>query len=90
MQGDWEGQREIGRHDTVFRYSFSSGNWQTILISFCGAIGLPEPRYFASPVNILSSSGQAQIMVALYLLINGPGKWSINALLDKLRTAKIR
>jgi hypothetical protein len=29
-------------------------------------------------------------MVALYLLINGPGKWSIDALLDKLRTAKTR
>ena len=42
MRGDWEGQPEIGRHDTVFRYSFSSGNWQTILISFCSAIGLPE------------------------------------------------
>jgi uncharacterized membrane protein YphA (DoxX/SURF4 family) len=32
----------------------------------------------------------AQIMVVLYLLINGPGKWSIDALLDKLRTAKQR
>src|SRR6266480_1308226 len=42
VQGDWEGQPEIGRHDTVFRYSFSSENWQTILISFCSAIGLPE------------------------------------------------
>jgi hypothetical protein len=33
-------------------------------------------------------SDYAQIMVALYLLINGPGKWSIDALLDKLRTSK--
>src|SRR5229473_2391617 len=32
-------------------------------------------------------SEYAQIMVALYLLINGPGKCSIDALLDKLRTA---
>ena len=42
MRRDWAVQPEIGRHDTVFRYSFSSGNWQTILISFRGAIGLPE------------------------------------------------
>jgi hypothetical protein len=27
-------------------------------------------------------------MVVLYLLINGPGKWSIDALLDKLRNGK--
>ena len=33
-------------------------------------------------------SEYAQIMVAFYLLINGPGKWSIDALLDKLRTSK--
>jgi putative oxidoreductase len=33
-------------------------------------------------------SDYAQIMVALYLLINGPGKWSMDALLDKLRTSK--
>ncbi|MFL6183193.1 MAG: DoxX family protein [Actinomycetes bacterium] len=33
-------------------------------------------------------SEYAQIMVALYLLINGPGKWSIDTLLDKLRTSK--
>ena len=35
-------------------------------------------------------SDYAQIMVALYLLINGPGKWSIDALLDKLRRSKTR
>ena len=33
-------------------------------------------------------SDYAQIMVSLFLLINGPGKWSIDALLAKLRTAK--
>src|SRR3954468_7224189 len=33
-------------------------------------------------------SEYAQIIVALYLLVNGPGKWSIDALLDKLRTVK--
>ena len=30
-------------------------------------------------------SDYAQIMVALYLLINGPGKWSIDALLNRWR-----
>ena len=25
VRGDWEGQPEIGRHDTVFRYSFLRG-----------------------------------------------------------------
>jgi uncharacterized membrane protein YphA (DoxX/SURF4 family) len=35
-------------------------------------------------------SEYAQIMTALYLLINGPGKCSLDALLDKLRTAKPR
>jgi len=35
-------------------------------------------------------SDYAQIMVSLFLLINGPGKWSIDALLDKLRTEKTR
>jgi len=29
-------------------------------------------------------------MVALYLLINGPGKWSIDALLSKLGAPKLR
>ena len=33
-------------------------------------------------------SDYAQIMVSLFLLINGPGKWSIDALLAKLRAAK--
>src|SRR5262252_8692873 len=33
-------------------------------------------------------SDYAQIMVSLFLLINGPGKWSIDALLAKLRTVK--
>ena len=35
-------------------------------------------------------SEYAQLMTTLYLLINGPGKWSIDALLDKQRTAKTR
>jgi uncharacterized membrane protein YphA (DoxX/SURF4 family) len=35
-------------------------------------------------------SDYAQIMVALYLLINGAGKWSIDAVVDKLRTSKTR
>jgi len=43
VRRDWAGQLEIGRHDTVFRYSVSSGSWQIILISFCGVIGSPEP-----------------------------------------------
>ena len=33
-------------------------------------------------------SDYARIMVSLFLLINGPGKWSIDALLAKLRAAK--
>jgi uncharacterized membrane protein YphA (DoxX/SURF4 family) len=35
-------------------------------------------------------SEYAQIMVTLYLLINGPGKWSIDALLGKRQTAKTK
>jgi uncharacterized membrane protein YphA (DoxX/SURF4 family) len=35
-------------------------------------------------------SEYAQIMVTLYLLINGPGKWSIDALLGKWQTAKTK
>src|SRR6266480_657643 len=72
VQGDWEGQPEIGRHDTVFRYSFSSGNWQTILISFCGVIGLPEPAIFctAGKCSFILRSG-ADHESLFYLLING-------------------
>jgi len=33
-------------------------------------------------------SEYAQIMVVLFLLINGPGKWSLDALLARLRTSK--
>ena len=33
-------------------------------------------------------SDYAQIMVALYLLINGPGKWSIDALLNRWRAKR--
>jgi hypothetical protein len=33
-------------------------------------------------------SDYAQIMVVLYLLINGPGKWSLDALLAKLRATQ--
>ena len=33
-------------------------------------------------------SEYAQIMVVGYLLMNGPGKWSLDALLAKLRTSK--
>jgi uncharacterized membrane protein YphA (DoxX/SURF4 family) len=48
----------------------------------------PQTGFWAVLHEIRSE--YAQIMVALYLLINGPGKWSIDALLDKLRTAKTR
>ena len=34
-------------------------------------------------------SDYAQIMVVLYLLINGPGKWSIDALLARLRGTRV-
>jgi hypothetical protein len=33
-------------------------------------------------------SEYAQIMVVLYLLINGPGKWSLDALLARLRATQ--
>src|SRR6516225_3371262 len=33
-------------------------------------------------------SEYAQIMVAIYLLINGPGKWSLDALLARLRATQ--
>ena len=33
-------------------------------------------------------SEYAQIMVVLFLLINGPGKWSLDAVLARLRTSK--
>jgi uncharacterized membrane protein YphA (DoxX/SURF4 family) len=48
----------------------------------------PQTGFWAVLHEIRSE--YAQIMVALYLLINGPGKWSIDALLGKLRTAKTR
>src|SRR6266581_3676184 len=48
----------------------------------------PQTGFWAVLHEIRSE--YAQIMVALYLLINGPGKWSIDALLDRLRTAKTR
>jgi putative oxidoreductase len=48
----------------------------------------PQTGFWAVLHEIRSE--YAQIMVALYLLINGPGKWSIDALLDKPRTAKTR
>jgi uncharacterized membrane protein YphA (DoxX/SURF4 family) len=34
-------------------------------------------------------SEYAQIMVVLYLLINGPGKWSLDALLARLRASHV-
>jgi uncharacterized membrane protein YphA (DoxX/SURF4 family) len=34
-------------------------------------------------------SEYAQIMVVLYLLINGPGKWSVDALLARLRAPQV-
>ena len=46
----------------------------------------PQTGFWAVLHEIRSE--YAQIMVALYLLINGAGKWSIDALLDKLRTSK--
>ena len=48
----------------------------------------PQTGFWAVLHEIRSE--YAQIMVAFYRLINGPGKWSIDALLDKLRTAKTR
>jgi hypothetical protein len=44
----------------------------------------PQTGFWAVLHEIRSE--YAQIVVALYLLINGPGKWSIDALLDKLGT----
>ena len=35
-------------------------------------------------------SEYAQIMVVLYLLINGPGKWSLDAVLAKVRAPRAR
>jgi hypothetical protein len=35
-------------------------------------------------------SEYAQIMVVIYLLINGPGKWSLDALLARLHATKAR
>ena len=35
-------------------------------------------------------SEYAQIMVVLYLLINGPGKWSLDAVLARVRTPRAR
>src|SRR5215469_15268939 len=35
-------------------------------------------------------SEYAQILVVLYLLINGPGKWSLDAVLAKVRTPRAR
>jgi putative oxidoreductase len=48
----------------------------------------PQTGFWAVLHEIRSE--YAQFMVALYLLINGPGKWSIDAVLDKLRTTKTR
>jgi putative oxidoreductase len=48
----------------------------------------PQTGFWAVLHEIRSE--YAQFMVALYLLINGPGKWSIDALLDKLRAPKLR
>jgi putative oxidoreductase len=48
----------------------------------------PQTGFWAVLHEIRSE--YAQFMVALYLLIKGPGKWSIDALIDKLRTAKTR
>jgi putative oxidoreductase len=48
----------------------------------------PQTGFWAVLHEIRSE--YAQFMVALYLLINGPGKWSIDALLAKLRTTKTR
>ena len=48
----------------------------------------PQTGFWAVLHEIRSE--YAQFMAALYLLINGPGKWSIDALLDKLRAPKLR
>jgi uncharacterized membrane protein YphA (DoxX/SURF4 family) len=48
----------------------------------------PQTGFWAVLHEIRSE--YAQFMVALYLLINGSGKWSIDALLAKLRTTKTR
>jgi putative oxidoreductase len=48
----------------------------------------PQTGFWAVLHEIRSE--YAQFLVSLYLLIKGPGKWSIDALLDKLRTAKTR
>jgi putative oxidoreductase len=48
----------------------------------------PQTGFWAVLHEIRSE--YAQFMTALYLLINGSGKWSIDALLDKLRAPKLR
>jgi uncharacterized membrane protein YphA (DoxX/SURF4 family) len=48
----------------------------------------PQTGFWAVLHEIRSE--YAQFMVVLYLLINGPGKWSIDALLSKLGAPKLR
>jgi uncharacterized membrane protein YphA (DoxX/SURF4 family) len=47
----------------------------------------PQTGFWAVLHEIRSE--YAQFMVVLYLLINGSGKWSIDALVDKLRAPKL-
>jgi putative oxidoreductase len=48
----------------------------------------PQTGFWAVLHEIRSE--YAQIMTALFLMVNGPGKWSFDAVLDKLRMAKPR